>query len=67
MSDCRDDILLFVKKLTLQCPKAPPLADCPMEDLRGLPLAEKLEAVDMFSDGELNSIVEHHNQCSLER
>lgn len=57
------DIKVWVKNLTVACPMQYALNDCPFRDLRELPLAERLSAVDEMSLEQLKMITQHHSKC----
>ncbi|MEN8134566.1 MAG: hypothetical protein ABFS18_03385 [Thermodesulfobacteriota bacterium] len=57
------DIKVWVKSLAVACPMQDALCDCPISDLRELPLAERLAAVDETPLTQLNEIIQYHNKC----
>ena len=57
------DIKIWVKSLTVDCPMQDALPDCPVNDLRELPLAKRLEAVDEMPTEQLEAITQHHRSC----
>ena len=57
------DIKIWVKSLTVACPMQSAQSDCPVKDLRDLPLAERLSAVDEMSTVHLKMIITHHSKC----
>lgn len=62
MSDY-SSIRLRVKSLTVDCPNQNALPDCPLNDLRSLPLAERLETVDKMPAEQLEEIIRYHLKC----
>ena len=58
-----DKIKLLVKQLTIECPMGDAKQDCPLAELRKLPLEEKLVMVDSMSAKKLNELLQHHYDC----
>ena len=58
-----NDIKLWVKSLSLSCPAHQPLPSCPINELRSLPLSEKLATVDRMSMSHLQKLIRHHSEC----
>ena len=57
------DVKQWVKGLTVDCPMKDPLPGCPVVELRKLPFAERLAAVDKMPRKQLKAIIQHHHTC----
>ncbi len=57
------DVKQWVKGLTVDCPMKDPIHGCPVIELRKLPFAERLAAVDKMSREQLKAIIQHHHTC----
>ncbi len=53
----------WVIALMIECPLGEALDGCPAAGVRGLPLDEVVELVDVLSEEDLNRIIRHHRQC----
>ena len=62
-----NDIRVWVKSLSVTCPVRKALPDCPINELRGVPLAERLALVDRMSKLHLQKLIQHHNKCLYAR
>ena len=57
------DVKQWVKGLTVDCPLKDPVNGCPVTELRKLPFAERLAAVEKMSREQLKAIIQHHHTC----
>lgn len=57
----------WVKGLAMGCPFGDPRPDCPLEAMRKLSPAERLNRVNDMTDDELAVIVSHHKECLSQR
>jgi hypothetical protein len=53
--------------LLIECPLDKPMDTCPALELRDLPIGEKFDIVNGFSEEQLDDIITHHNKCLRER
>jgi hypothetical protein len=54
---------VWVKGLIVECPMGKPLHDCPLNSLRGLPLAQINTVVNGLSAVALKTLLAEHNTC----
>lgn len=57
----------WVKGLLIQCPMGAAMDDCPMRDLRSLPIARQLITVDTMKPEQVEEVIVHHKQCLKKR
>ena len=65
-SDDREELLTWLNGLVVGCPFNDPLDDCPLLEIRKLPLAERYKLIKLMSEDEIRAILNHHKDC-LER
>ena len=53
--------------LIIECPFGEALPDCPLSELRKLPLSERIEHYKLMTDEELGGITAYHEQCLKKR
>ena len=61
------DKRIWIKGLTLECPLGDPVDDCPLNCLRGLPVAQMNTAINNLTDMQVSCIVTIHHHCFQER
>ncbi len=61
------DRRIWVKGLTLECPLGEPVAECPLNPLRHLPVAQMNHTINGLSDKQVDAIVKIHTQCYQSR
>ena len=54
---------VWIKGLIVECPMGEPLHDCPLNSLRGLPLAQVNTIVNELSETSLKTLITDHNAC----
>ena len=59
----RIEKIVWVQGLFIECPFGKPLANCPANQYRELPLVERVKIPKSMSDQELDKIIEHHLAC----
>jgi hypothetical protein len=59
--------VIWVKGLMVECPLHNALPDCPANELRTLPLTQRIAAVDAMSESALQQIMAHHRECIAKR
>ncbi len=57
----------WVVGLLVDCPFGRALDDCPLNEIRSLPFSERLDWVQQMDETQLDSIIEQHKECLLER
>ena len=57
------DIRTWVIGLIFGCPFNEPLSNCPVNDIRQLPPAERIGIVDRMSVENIERIISHHKKC----
>ena len=67
LDDFREKTILLVKQLIIQCPMEDPLPECPLSELRILPLKGKFELVETMPLEQLDALVHQHYDCFHER
>ena len=58
---------VWAKGLIVECPLGDALEDCPLNEIRKLPLRERLQIIKKMSDEELDEAIAHHEQCLKNR
>ena len=58
---------IWVKGLLMACTMEKALDDCPVKELRNLPINERLIIVDEMKAEDLESIIEYHKMCLRKR
>ena len=53
----------WVKLLLVKCPLGLEIPNCPLKEIRMLPLGSRMALVNSMSDEEIGSIIEHHQNC----
>jgi len=61
------DKITWLKGLLVGCPMGKALDDCPVNELRKLLLADRIELIKNMSNVEIDSILEHHKKCITKR
>jgi len=61
------DKRIWVKGLALECPLKCADADCPLNALRVLPIAQMNAVVNRLEDKQIDNIIEIHRQCCSAR
>jgi len=61
------DKKIWLLGLLVACPEGKPLTDCPLEKYRELSCQDRLSALENFTEGEVEKIINHHNQCLFSR
>ena len=59
--------IAWIQGLLVACPMQKALDDCPANELRKLPLADRMRFVKKMSNKELDSVIEHHKKCIHKR
>jgi hypothetical protein len=57
------DKIVWVQALLVECPMRSPADDCPLEELRKLPLTTRLKMAKDMSLEKVEEIIEHHKEC----
>ncbi len=57
----------WVKGILVDCPLGTPLEHCPANKIRDLPLPELVGVVNGLSDGQIDAIIAHHEDCLKQR
>lgn len=57
----------WLKGLLVGCPMQKACDDCPSNELRKMPLSERMKHVTKMSDEEIDSMIEHHKKCIQKR
>jgi hypothetical protein len=57
----------WVKGLLIECPMGEAMDDCPVRDLRSLPIEKQLITVDGMTPEKVQEVVVHHKQCLKKR
>ncbi|MFC1479910.1 hypothetical protein ACFL5Y_00470 [Candidatus Omnitrophota bacterium] len=58
---------IWARGLIVECPLKVPLADCPLREVRKLPLEERIAIVNKMPIAELDTLLEQHKRCQIER
>ena len=58
---------VYAMGLMVECPFEKALTNCPLNEVRKLPLLERIEHFKMISDEEVGEIIAYHEQCSEKR
>jgi len=58
---------IFAQGLMVDCPMGKPLENCPLLDLRKLPLKTRMQLVDEMSEEKLEETISYHKQCLAKR
>jgi hypothetical protein len=53
--------------LVISCPFNRALDNCPANEIRKLPLAERMDFVDNLTNQQVDETLEHHKNCLAER
>ena len=67
MSCAFDENRIWARGLLTGCPFKTPLDDCPLKEVRLLPIKERIAKVDTMSNVELETVLAHHWKCQTER
>lgn len=57
----------WLKGLAVGCPLNEPLPDCPLENIRKLPIADRLRRVNAMTESDVMDIISHHKKCLEKR
>ncbi|MDC0357195.1 hypothetical protein OAO01_00135 [Oligoflexia bacterium] len=57
----------WAKGLAMECPMNEELSDCPLCEVRRLPLAQRVKVVDNMSDADIDNLLEQHIACLKKR
>jgi len=57
------DKIVWVQGLLVECPMRAPADDCPLQELRKLPLTKRLKMVKDMDLTKIEAIIEHHKEC----
>lgn len=58
---------IWAKGLLINCPMGNSIEDCPAAELRKISLKERIRTVNEMEDTEVDSIIEHHEECIRNR
>jgi len=58
---------VWLKGLVISCPLNKALEDCPANEIRKLPLPERMAFVDNLTDQQVDETLTHHKNCLAER
>ncbi|RMG39829.1 MAG: hypothetical protein D6719_12365 [Candidatus Dadabacteria bacterium] len=58
---------VWARGLIVACPFGKELPDCPLREVRKLPLKERFKILEAMPEEELDRILEHHEKCSARR
>ncbi len=58
---------VWLKGLVISCPFDKALKDCPANEIRKLPLAERMAFVDNMTTQQIDDTLTHHKNCLAER
>ena len=58
---------VWLKGLVISCPFGKALEDCPANEIRKLPLSERMTVVDNMTDKQVDKTLDHHKNCLAER
>lgn len=58
---------IWIKGLVIHCPMGESVKDCPANEIRLLPIPERLRIIDQMSTIDINQIIDHHSECLLRR
>lgn len=58
---------VWLKGLVISCPFNRALDNCPANEIRKLPLAERMDFVDTLTNQQVDETLEHHKNCLAER
>lgn len=58
---------VWLKGLVISCPFGTALEDCPANEIRKLPLSERMVVVDNMTTQQVDETLEHHKKCLAER
>ena len=53
----------WAKGLLMKCPFGSELPNCPIKELRKLPVRNRMALANSMSDEEIDSIIRHHKDC----
>ena len=67
MSCAFDENRIWARGLLTGCPFKTPLNDCPLKEVRTLPIKERIAKVDEMSNVELDAVLAHHWECQTKR
>lgn len=62
-----EDKKTWVKGLVIHCPMGESVKDCPANEIRLMPIPERLRKVEDMSETSINEIIDHHYKCLAER
>jgi hypothetical protein len=57
------DSRIWLKGLVMACPFQSPLPECPLRDIRTLPVSERLKWANGVDKQRVGSIITHHKKC----
>jgi len=58
---------IWARGLLVECPFKAPLKDCPLKEVRKLPIKQRIAKVDEMSDADLDAVLAHHWECQAKR
>ncbi|MFC1643760.1 hypothetical protein ACFL5C_00335 [Candidatus Omnitrophota bacterium] len=58
---------IWAKGLLVECPFKTPLKDCPLKEVRKLPIKKRIDAVNEMSNAGLDAVLKHHWKCQKDR
>lgn len=58
---------IWVKGLAIHCPMGESMKACPANEIRLLPIPERLRNIDEMPAEGVNQIIDHHNDCLRKR
>ncbi len=62
-----EDKKTWVKGLVIHCPMGESVKDCPANEIRLLPIPERLRLVNEMTEKSVDEIIAHHYKCLAER
>lgn len=68
MDNCTEQVnRMLLKRLAIGCPMGLAADDCPVSDLRTLPMEKRMIAVDMVAPEQVEEIIVRHKRCMEQR
>ena len=67
MSLAFDQNKVWARGLLVKCPFDISLEDCPLREVRELPMEERMAKVEEMSDTELHAVLLYHWDCQVKR
>ena len=58
---------ILARGLIVECPYRVPLVDCPLKEVRKIPLEERINIVNEMSGEDLDVVLAHHSSCQRAR